>query len=373
MMAAPARKKQKISPAHFYLDITEKFEKYPADIEHIRTSFNQMLQLNQNLHPGARSVIESIQRALPLVAGVEAVLSLQASTLSLDEATNCIGIDFELGDPDYRWTLQGHQKQPSKPLSEWAATTIQNIRRSKYLRTFRPESAVRTLLDVLICDRLELLDDRSAAKHLKAIPEVQMEISTKHHKKISGRADWTLGYMDEKDKLQEMLVVIEAKARGNIGAALPQLLIYLGGIQDARSTAEKTNKTVFGMATDSDQFIFAILQGDRKAFVSKTLDWLDEKDLIVLFLDNILRDAIESSPHTTPTRTGNKRIKKFEQSLGTTYTFGDHGSSNTGTDNDSDFGTWNVVEINGVSLLQLCEEGDGDNEGRRAVEYLTDG
>ncbi|KAK9236063.1 hypothetical protein V1525DRAFT_451606 [Lipomyces kononenkoae] len=302
-----------------------------------------MLQLNQDgLHPAARSVIESIQCALPLVADVEAVLSLQASRLSLGEATNCIGIDFELGNPDYRWTLKDHQKQPSKPLSEWAGI-------------FRHESIVRTLLDVLICDRLELLDDRCAARHLKAIPEVQIEVSTKYHKKISGRADWTLGYMDEKDKLQESLVVIEAKARGNIGAALPQLLIYLSGIQEARSAAEKTNHTVFGMATDSDQFIFAILQGDHQAFVSKTLDWLDEKDLI-------------SSPHTTPTRTGNKKIKQFEQSLGATYSFADHGHSNTGTDNDNDFGTWNVVEINGVSLLQLCEEGYVDNEQRRAAE-----
>ncbi|KAK9323150.1 hypothetical protein V1517DRAFT_321219 [Lipomyces orientalis] len=232
-----------------------------------------------------------------------------------------------------------------------------NIRRSKYMRTFQPESMVRTLFDVLICDRLELLDERLAAQHLKVVPEVQMEVPTKHHKKICGRADWTLGYMDEKDRLQEMLVVVEAKVRGNIGAALPQLLIYLAGIQNARSTADKDSKTVFGVATDSGQFIFAILQGNRKAIVSKTLDWLDEKDLIVSFLDHnhILQDAIESSPHTTPTRTENKRIKNFEPSLGTTYTFGNHGSDDTGTD-DNDFGSWKVVEVNGVALFQPYRE-----------------
>ncbi|KAK9431029.1 hypothetical protein V1505DRAFT_310133, partial [Lipomyces doorenjongii] len=270
-------------------------------------------------------------------------------------ATTHLGIDFDLDDPDYRWSLKDDQKQPAKPLSEWASTTIQNIRRSKYMRELQPESMVRILFDVLVCDRLELLDDRFAARHLKVVSEVQVEVPTKRHKNICGRADWTLGYMDEKDRLQEMLVVVEAKARGNIGAALPQLLIYLAGIQNARSTVDKDSKTVFGVATDSGQFIFAILQGDRKAFVSKTLDWLDEKDLIVSFLDHILQDAIESSPHTTPTRTENKRIKNFEPSLGTTYTFGDHESDDTVTD-DNDFGTWNVVEVNGVSLLQLCRE-----------------
>ncbi|KAA8643587.1 hypothetical protein EYZ11_009491 [Aspergillus tanneri] len=284
--------------------------------------------------------------------------------LSLEDAKKYVGINFEPGDPDYRWSLKDHQKQPTK-LSEWTESAIQNIRRSKYLRTFGPESLVRTLFDILVCDRLELLDDTAAAKQLKVVAEVQMDVLAEYrsiHTRISGRADWTLGYMDEKDNLQEMLVVIEAKARGNIVAALPQLLIYLAGIQDARSMAKKTNKTVFGVATDSDQFIFAILKENRNAFVSKALDWLEEKELIVSFLDNILQDAIESSPHTTRVRIGNKKIKQFEQALGKTYMFGDQGcsSSSISDDDSNNLGTWNVVEVNGVSLLQLCEE-DEDN------------
>ncbi|KAK9235287.1 hypothetical protein V1525DRAFT_427942 [Lipomyces kononenkoae] len=350
-----ARKKQKHCPTPFYLDLTEMLEN--SDIEQIKESVNQVLQVNQNLHPAATSFIESIHHALAF-ADVDVVLSLQASRLSLREAKNQLGIDFELDDPDYRWSLKDEQKQSAKPLSEWpVSSTIQNIRRSKYMRAYQPESMVRTLFDILICDRLELLDNRYAAQHLKIVPEVQMEIPTNHHRKICGRADWTLGYMDEKDRLQVMLVVVEAKARGNIGASLPQLLIYLAGIQNARCTADKDSRTVFGVATDSGQFIFAILQGNRKAFASKALDWLDDKDLIVSFLDHILKDAIESSPHTIPTRTESKRIKNFEPSLGTTYTFGNQGNDDTGTD-DNDFRTWNVVEINGVSLLQPCWKGD---------------
>lgn len=110
------------------------------------------------------------------------------------------------------------------------------------------------------------------------------------------------------------------------------------------------------MATDSNQFIFTILQGNRKAFVSKQLDRLDEKELIISFLDNILRDTIESSPHTTPTRIGNKKIKQFQRSLETKYKFGDPGSNNSDAGVDNNLAAWNVVEVNGVSLLQLCEE-----------------
>jgi hypothetical protein len=106
------------------------------------------------------------------------------------------------------------------------------------------------------------------------------------------------------------------------------------------------------LATDSNTFIFAVLQEDRKAFVSKQLDRLDEKGLIISFLDRILQDAIESSPHTTPIRT--------RKSLGATYQFGD-GDNSSDTAVDDNLGTWNVVEINGVSLLQLCEDDGTDS------------
>ena len=53
------------------------------------------------------------------------------------------------------------------------------------------------------------------SNNLKVVPKVQMEIPVEDNLKNSGRADWTFGYMDENHKLQEMLVVIEAKAPGN--------------------------------------------------------------------------------------------------------------------------------------------------------------
>jgi hypothetical protein len=64
------------------------------------------------------------------------------------------------------------------------------------------------------------LDDAFAARHLKVAAEVQMEVPTGDNRKVTGRADWTLGYMDEKEKLHEMLVIIEAKARGHLANAI---------------------------------------------------------------------------------------------------------------------------------------------------------
>jgi hypothetical protein len=182
-----------------------------------------------------------------------------------------------------------------------------------------------------------------------------MEIPIEDNLKISGRADWTFGYMDEKHKLQEMLVVIEAKAPGNVTTALPQLLVYLAGVQDARL---KINKTVFGLATDSNTFVLVVLQENKKVFASRQLDWLEEKELIISFLDKVLEDAIESSPLTTPMRARNQRIKRFEKSLGETYQFGDEDNNDASNDHH---GMWNVVEVNGVSLLQLCQDDDTDS------------
>ncbi|KAN0078930.1 hypothetical protein V8E54_005443 [Elaphomyces granulatus] len=91
------------------------------------------------------------------------------------------GIKFVLGDPDYRWSLKDHQVHSSKALSGWAGNGVPTG-----LKTF--------------------------------------------------------DFMDEKHKLQEMLVVIEAKAPGNVVAALPQLLVYLAGVQDARLKVRKINK-----------------------------------------------------------------------------------------------------------------------------------
>jgi len=317
----------------------------------MQAELSRILQLNQSLHPVTRDVLESVQSILPLVE--DQAPALQASKLSLLECTRLLAIDFEL-DEAHRWILK--EKRPSKPLSEWASTAIRNIRGSKYLRAFRPESIVRTLFDLLICDRLEILDDSFMTKHLKVASEIQMQASTKDDVKISGRADWTLGYMDEKDNLKEMLVVVEAKARGSLGTAIPQLFIYLVAIQDARAKAGKENQIIFGMATDSDQFLFAILKEGRKGYVSKPIDWIEDKDQVISFLDHILQDAIDSSPHTTPKRTRNKKIKRFDESLTSTYSFGHEERPYA----DEDGLAWNVVEINGVSLLQPC--GDLDDE-----------
>src|SRR5438034_2366665 len=94
--------------------------------------------------------------------------------------------------------------------------------------------------------------------------EISMTASVKEDKgggKITGRADWALGYMSGTNKVEEVLVVIEAKSPSYYSeSALAQLLVSLASVQDARSQEKKTNLVVFGLLTDGTNFRFVVLR-----------------------------------------------------------------------------------------------------------------
>jgi hypothetical protein len=123
MMARP-KKKQKILASHWYLDLTQELEKYPSQTKAVKESFDKLVKFAENIHPGAISVIESIQDALSSAAEVGTVQYVQASKLSLQQVIKLLGIKFVLGDPDYRWSLKDHQVHSSKVHSKWAGTYV---------------------------------------------------------------------------------------------------------------------------------------------------------------------------------------------------------------------------------------------------------
>jgi len=136
---------------------------------------------------------------------------------------------------------------------------------------------------------------------------------------VTGRADYTLSHREDKSGLENTLIVIEAKKDGTCSTALAQTLCYLGGVQNARKQANKINIEVFGVMADTEIYQFVLLDNQRTAFVSRPLSWMFESGRIVAFLDHILRSAIESSPHTTPVKIGNKQIKQYEAHLGENF------------------------------------------------------
>lgn len=171
--------------------------------------------------------------------------------------------------------------------------------------------------------------------------------------KIPGRADWSLGYMDDIDKLEQMLVVIEAKTEIQHDSNMAQLLAYLYSVHDARVKRKKDSSAVFGVLTDFKVFRFVVLRENAKAMQSVPLQWATHSAEIVAFLDNILLGAIKSSPHTTPHKTANKTIRNYDRHLKSTYNMGEE-SGATGheeEEEEEDDDVFDVVKIDGVSIL----------------------
>jgi hypothetical protein len=158
--------------------------------------------------------------------------------------------------------------------------------------------------------------------HIKARKPDAIEHSGIRTATIRGRADWVLGHTPSKRNLEGMLVVLEAKRESSSPKAIPQLMCYLVGIQDARAVAGKQNPHVFGVITDSEEFRFAVLNEHRQMFISSPLLWTTDAPKIVAFLDHILQKAIESSPHTTPVKSGNRQLLNYPRHLRGTFAFG---------------------------------------------------
>lgn len=215
------------------------------------------------------------------------------------------------------------------------------------------------MFDILLADRFDQLDDTEANCRLSVGYEVPVMVNISKDRgggKISGRADWSLGYMTELDKLEQMLVVIEAKTDVSSDRNMAQLLVYLHAIQEARVQSKKNSSAVFGVLTDSKLFRFVVLRENSRVMASEPLQWTPRKTDVVAFLDNILLDAIKSSLHTTPQKTGNTTINCFNRHLQLTYSIPAVESDVT-TNEDEDYDeAFDVVKIGGVSVLRPREQ-----------------
>ena len=86
---------------------------------------------------------------------------------------------------------------------------VERIKSSKYFDSTNSESLCRTIVDVIFCDRLDILNNRKSELHLNWVPEVTLSTKSKPlQKTISGRADWVLGHGNPKSTLDSSLIVL---------------------------------------------------------------------------------------------------------------------------------------------------------------------
>ena len=87
-------------------------------------------------------------------------------------------------------------------------------------------------------DRLRHLEDKDAHKRLQVSAEVPMSIRIKdtygNNEMVKGRADWAIGYGTEKSDTGAILLVVEAKPYESAAVGMPQLLVYMAAVHEAR-------------------------------------------------------------------------------------------------------------------------------------------
>jgi len=176
------------------------------------------------------------------------------------------------------------------------------------------------MLDLIFLDRLKKLQDQDAPFRLQLSPEISISANAlRSGRKIAGRVDWALNY-DTPNNRGSILIVIEAKRISSTSIGLPQLVVYMVGVLESRH--DRLNQSVFGMLSDSGTFQFAFLDQNRKLYLTETFDWCYRQSEILAYIDTILLDAIESSPHTTPTKLGNRSLNNYRQYLEERWVFG---------------------------------------------------
>jgi hypothetical protein len=174
-------------------------------------------------------------------------------------------------------------------------------------------------------DRLRHLEDKDAYHRLQVSAEVPVSIRIKdiygNSEMVKGRADWAVGYGTEKSDTGAILLIVEAKPYESAAIGMPQLLVYMAAVHEAR--VSRVNQSVFGMVSDSKEFRFAFLDEDKKFYTTRPFTWAIEKSTIIAYIDMMLINAIESSPHTTPQKTNNRTICRNREHLGREWKFGD--------------------------------------------------
>ena len=112
-----------------------------------------------------------------------------------------------------------------------------------------------------------------------------------------------------------------------------------------QSRRDRINQTVWGMLSDSGTFQFAFLDDNKKFYTSRLYRWAQDQSTILAYIDAILFDAIQSSPHTTLTKTGNATLRNYQRYLKTRWRFGEEPEDEA------------VDDINPESIMDVVREG----------------
>lgn len=238
---------------------------------------------------------------------------------------------------------------------------------SPYIPDRTNESFSRTIIDLILLDRLNALRDETSHRKLLLGAEVTIAIQVMDNGKptvVQGRADWAIGYGNSTETTGNLLIVAEAKRVGQAVVGMPQLIIYMAAAQEARK--DRVNQTVWGILSDAHNFFFLCLNNDRKLLTSPMLEWRYQSSQILNHLDTLLRDAIQSSPHTTPQKQQNSTLRSYGKYLAGSWHIGVKTGDEEAEEDEEDAPVVDVVMRND----QISHESANDDAGIKRLEAI---
>jgi hypothetical protein len=127
---------------------------------------------------------------------------------------------------------------------------------------------------------------------------------------INGRVDHGIGIVIvSRRKLPNrlfysLLLAVEAKSKDNVETALPQLVVYLGCLRQARMARGRNDCSVYGVTSDGFCFIFVMITHEGVLRTSRRFN-IQQGDLKTVMgcLVYILRKTADMSPTTMPEKT----------------------------------------------------------------------
>ena len=230
---------------------------------------------------------------------------------------------------------------------------IKDLKSSDYVSVRHDDSFCRTVLDIIIMDRLRHLEDRDTHHRLQVSAEVPVSAHIKNvygnNEIVKGRADWALGYGIDKSYTGAILLVVGAKPYNSAAVGMPQLLVCMAAVHEARARQDGVNKSVFGMVSDSKEFRFSFLDETKKFCTTRPFIWVTEQSTIIAYIDMMLSNAIESSPDTTPQKNNNHRYVGISESQ---WRFGTESDDGGVEEEEDDDDTVDVVNIGGRVMMR---------------------
>lgn len=118
-----------------------------------------------------------------------------------------------------------------------APAVVEDFQRNEDLILSSDEALTRTILDLILVDRLNQLQDMNVFPRLPLSAEVPMSMTYVDERgkdvHLKGRADWALGYGTDRRNTESMLIIVQAKAAANSSVGIPQASASLHGSHES--------------------------------------------------------------------------------------------------------------------------------------------